>query len=81
MKIGVFDSGVGGKSVALAIQKAFPGYEIEYVNDKQHVPYGNKSPEELFGYVVPILQDLAIRCEVIVIACNTVTTTLNHSTA
>jgi glutamate racemase len=60
----------------MAIEKAFPEHEIEYVDDKQHVPYGNKTPEQLFGFVVPILQDLATRCDVIVIACNTVTTTL-----
>ena len=76
MKIGVFDSGVGGKPVAGAIEKAFPEHEIEYVNDKKHVPYGNKTPDELYGFVVPILRDLATRCDIIVIACNTVTTTL-----
>jgi glutamate racemase len=76
MRIGVFDSGVGGKSVARAIEKAFPEHQIEYVNDKQHVPYGTKSPDEIAVFVIPILQDLATRCGIIVIACNTVTTTL-----
>ena len=76
MRIGVFDSGVGGKSVATAIEKAFPEHSIEYVNDKKHIPYGTKTPDELFGFVVPILQGLATRCDLIVVACNTVTTTL-----
>lgn len=76
MKIGVFDSGVGGLSVTHAIQKAFPDSETEYVNDKANVPYGTKRPEELLLLVTPILQDLATRSDIIVIACNTVTTTL-----
>lgn len=75
--IGVFDSGIGGLSVARAIEKARPDDRIIYVNDKAHVPYGDKSPEQLLGFVVPILQGLVDQgCEVIVIACNTVTTTL-----
>ncbi len=77
MKIGVFDSGVGGKSVANAIAQAMPEHQVIFVNDVEHVPYGTKSPEVILGYVVPILQDLVKQgCEVIVIACNTVTTTL-----
>jgi glutamate racemase len=76
MKIGVFDSGVGGLSVTNAIKEAFPAYETEYVDDKAHLPYGNKTPEELVRLVTPILQDLATRNDVIVIACNTVTTTI-----
>jgi glutamate racemase len=77
MKIGVFDSGVGGLSVANAIQAALPAYEIMYVEDKQHVPYGNKSPEQIYGFVRPILQKLVDDgCGVVVVACNTVTTNL-----
>ena len=76
-KIGVFDSGIGGLSVAEAIQNALPGAEVIFVNDAQHVPYGSKRPAQLLAFVVPILQDLVAQgCEVIVIACNSVTTTL-----
>jgi len=74
-KIGVFDSGAGGLSVAKAIEKAFPDDTITYVNDKAHVPYGNKMPEEIIAFMTPILQQLITDgCEVIVIACNTATT-------
>jgi len=77
MKIGVFDSGVGGLSVARAIEKALPEHETVFVNDAEHVPYGKRTPEEILGFVVPILQGLVDEgCNVIVIACNTVTTTL-----
>lgn len=77
--IGVFDSGIGGLSVANAIRAALPNDEVIFVSDRQHVPYGDKPPEVVLGYVVPILEDLVRQgCAVIVIACNTVTT--NHIT-
>lgn len=77
MKIGVFDSGVGGKSVVNAIQKAMPELEVIYAQDRDNVPYGTKSPAELKRLVIPILEKLVVDgCQVIVIACNTVTTTL-----
>src|SRR5688572_16204840 len=77
MKIGVFDSGAGGKSVSSAIKLALPDNEVLYANDKQHLPYGTKPPQTILSYVVPILKDLVDQgCEVIVIACNTVSTTL-----
>lgn len=77
MKIGVFDSGIGGLSVATALEMGLPGNEVIFADDRQHLPYGTKSPDELLGYVVPILEDLVKQdCGLIVIACNTVTTTL-----
>jgi glutamate racemase len=75
-KIGVFDSGVGGQSVANAIAKAIPDAELLVVDDKEHLPYGTKTPDVLFGFVLPKIQAMATECDVIVIACNTVTTTL-----
>lgn len=77
LKIGVFDSGVGGLSVANAIKKSFPDVEVLLRDDRQHLPYGTKTPEELLGYVLPVLEDMvADGCDAIVVACNTVTTTL-----
>lgn len=77
MKIGVFDSGVGGLSMANTIKKAFPEIEVVLKEDKKHVPYGLREADEIFGFVLPILQDLvSTGCDVIVIACNTVTTTI-----
>ncbi len=77
MKIGVFDSGMGGLSVANAIKRALSGHEVVFVNDSKNVPYGSKSPEVLLELVEPILQGLVEQgCAVIVVACNTVTTTL-----
>lgn len=77
MKIGVFDSGVGGLSVANAIKKALPEHEIILREDKEHVPYGTRPPAELLQLVEPLLEELVeAGCGVIVVACNTVTTTL-----
>ena len=73
-KIGVFDSGIGGKSVANAIEIALPEDEVIFINDSKNVPYGMKTPEELYNLVLPILHDLAGRVDVVVIACNTIST-------
>jgi glutamate racemase len=67
-KIGVFDSGVGGLSVALAIQKNLPGYEVVFKDDSEHVPYGTKELEEIYQFTRPIMDSLASEdCKVILI--------------
>jgi glutamate racemase len=77
MKIGVFDSGLGGLSVANAIKNALPEHEVILREDHANVPYGTKQPAELLKLVIPIFDELVSEgCEVIVIACNTVSTTL-----
>ena len=77
VKIGVFDSGVGGLSVVNAIQKALPELDIIYKDDKQHVPYGIRSIAEIHQFIQPIFQEfIDEHCRVIVVACNTVTTNL-----
>src|SRR6266550_602871 len=76
-KIGVFDSGIGGRSVAAAIERALPDAEVLFVYDAEHFPYATKSPDEIYGFIVPIFQDLVDKkCDAIVVACNTVSTTL-----
>lgn len=75
--IGVFDSGVGGLSVTNAIEKALPNDKVIFVNDVKNVPYGTKTVEQIKEFVAPILQDLVRQgSEIIVIACNTVSTNL-----
>lgn len=77
MKIGVFDSGVGGQAVANTIQKMLPQAKVIYRSDPTHIPYGNKPIEEIHQYVLPILNTLSnLGCDAIVIACNTVSTNL-----
>lgn len=77
MKIGVFDSGIGGQSMARAIERTLPDAELIVREDRANLPYGNKSPEQLLALVTPILADMAHEgCQVIVLACNTVSTTI-----
>lgn len=77
MKIGVFDSGAGGLSVANAVKLALPTHEIIFKDDRKNLPYGTKTVEEIYAGCKPILQSLINDgCEVIVVACNTVSTNL-----
>src|SRR3989344_6647227 len=77
VKIGVFDSGVGGQCVINIKKKELPNLEISYKDDKAHLPYGTKSVEEIHQLVKPIFQEFINEgCKVIVVACNTVTTNL-----
>ncbi|HWT55830.1 MAG TPA: glutamate racemase [Candidatus Microsaccharimonas sp.] len=78
MKIGVFDSGIGGLSVANAIEKALPQAEVIFVTDKANFPYATKSPEQIWQGIIPIFEGLIEQqVDVIVVACNTVSTTLS----
>lgn len=74
MKIGIFDSGIGGLSVLHAAMHRYPGAEYIYYADREHVPYGSKSPEEVLSFVEEILYFLVAQgAEAVVIACNTAT--------
>jgi len=69
--IGIFDSGVGGLTVAHAISKSLPNEKIIYFGDTQHLPYGNKSPKKIIYYSEQITRFLLTKgCKAIVIACN-----------
>lgn len=75
VKIGVFDSGIGGETVAARIQQLFPAVEILSVNDSKNIPYGLKQPSEIIRLTKAAIQPLlAADCDGIVIACNTATT-------
>lgn len=70
--IGIFDSGVGGLTVAHAIKTHLPNEEIIYFGDTFHLPYGDKSKESVIFYSLKISDFLKERnCKVILIACNT----------
>lgn len=74
MKIGVFDSGIGGEAVASALQQTFPDANIQTVNDHDNVPYGDKDDEQIIKLTNAAIQPLINNgCDVIVIACNTAT--------
>ena len=48
--IGIFDSGIGGLTVAKAIQKVLPNESFIYFGDTAHLPYGDKSPDSIRAY-------------------------------
>ena len=70
--IGIFDSGVGGLTVAREIMRQLPGEKLVYFGDTARVPYGNKSQENIIRYSKQILHFLETKeVKMIVIACNT----------
>ncbi len=70
--IGIFDSGIGGMTVAQAIRKALPNERFIYFGDTAHLPYGDKSPESIRHYAARITQYLMDQnCKAIVIDCKT----------
>jgi glutamate racemase len=74
MRIGVFDSGVGGAAIAASLQAEFHTAEILRASDTDHVPYGSRSPAEILKLTTAAVQPLLnAGCDIIVIACNTAT--------
>ena len=70
--IGVFDSGVGGLTVAREIMRQIPQERIVYFGDTARVPYGSKSTDTLIRYTRQIIRFLKTRgVKAIVVACNT----------
>ncbi|AHJ96864.1 glutamate racemase [Hymenobacter swuensis] len=69
--IGVFDSGIGGLTVARAVSRVLPHERLVYFGDTAHLPYGDKSTAAIQAYSVKIC-DLLLKqqCKVILIACN-----------
>lgn len=70
--LGIFDSGIGGLTIADAIIKCLPSEDILYFGDTAHLPYGDKSPALVRKYAAQITEFLLERkCKMLVIACNT----------
>jgi glutamate racemase len=70
--IGIFDSGIGGLTVAAAIRQALPHERLLYFGDTVHIPYGDRSLREVRAFSASIARALLARgCKMIVIACNT----------
>ena len=70
--VGVFDSGVGGLTVAREIMRQIPNEKIVYFGDTARVPYGSKSKETITKFsrqIVHFLQEQHVKA--IVVACNT----------
>jgi glutamate racemase len=69
--IGIFDSGVGGLTVAHAVKQLLPGESLVYFGDTAHLPYGDKSAESIRSYSRRITEFLLEQdSKVILVACN-----------
>lgn len=69
--IGIFDSGIGGLTVAHAIVKHLPKENIIYFGDTAHLPYGDKSTAAIQAYSIKVAHMLLQQeCKLIMIACN-----------
>jgi len=72
MKIGLFDSGLGGLNVTHSLMQAMPEYGYIYLGDTARVPYGNRSQEVIYEFTENAVAYLCGQdCELILIACNT----------
>jgi glutamate racemase len=72
--IGIFDSGIGGLTVARAVYERLPHESTVYFGDTARVPYGPKSPETVRRYSLEILEWLLGQgVKAVVVACNTST--------
>lgn len=80
--IGVFDSGVGGLTVARALMERLPFEDILYFGDTARVPYGIKSAETITGYARQITEFLLRwRVKLLIIACNTMAAVARETVA
>src|SRR6476469_11089570 len=72
LPIGIFDSGVGGLTVARQIHRVLPHEDLIYLGDTARVPYGTKSPSTVVRFAC---EDTAFLCarrvKAVVVACNT----------
>lgn len=78
MKIGVFDSGLGGLLVLKHLREALPDYNYVFFGDQANVPYGNKTVEELTIFTKQALLHLykEQNCKMVLLACNTTSSTI-----
>ena len=75
MRIGIFDSGLGGLVIAQAIRKYLPQYDYTYFGDTLHVPYGGRSKQAVYSHTERAMDYLMRqeKCALVIIACNTAT--------
>ncbi len=72
VKIGVFDSGLGGLTVLKELLEQVPNCSYVYFGDTAHVPYGDREAEQVIALVTDIAKHLEIaKCDALILACNT----------
>lgn len=75
MKVGVFDSGLGGLTIVNTLMKQIQGIDIYYVADTLNAPYGEKTKQEILDFSISITDYLirTYQIDALVVACNTAT--------
>ncbi|PSR06148.1 MAG: glutamate racemase [Bacteroidetes bacterium SW_10_40_5] len=78
--IGIFDSGIGGLTIAQAINQLLPKESIVFFGDTTHLPYGDKSSQSVKHFSEKIFHYLKDKqsCKAIIIACNTASSAAYH---
>lgn len=72
VRVGVFDSGLGGLAVAQSVIARLPQYDYIYLGDTRRVPYGNRSQDAIHEFTSEALDFLFEReCQIVLVACNT----------
>jgi len=72
MKLGIFDSGLGGLLIAKSIREKLPDIDIIYFGDTLHLPYGNRSGKTIYSYSQRAIDFLFSQdCALVITACNT----------
>lgn len=72
MKIGIFDSGLGGLIITHALTKDLPEYDYVYLGDTARVPYGNRTQAEIYQFTKEAMEFLFSKdCKLAIVACNT----------
>lgn len=73
--IGIFDSGIGGLTVARSVVDHLPKEDVIYFGDTAHLPYGDKSADTIRRYALQVTDILLSKqCKLILIACNSAST-------
>ena len=72
MKIGFFDSGLGGLTILKAVVQELPQYDYQYYGDTAHLPYGDKDEAEIYELTKEGMRYLFEKeCVLVIVACNT----------
>ena len=78
--VGIFDSGIGGLTVASAVNELLPDETLIYFGDTAHLPYGDKSPASIQKWSVAISDFLMqFDCKMLIIACNSISSVAFHA--
>lgn len=74
MKIGIFDSGLGGMVITRAFLQKMPEYDYFYYGDSKNLPYGEKTSGQILAFTLDAMKFMIKNnCKIIIIACNTAT--------